>query len=58
MTQENKMEEETPNEILMQQYAEERAEKAEEAKLRKAKKIDRRNKRNNRHPWDPKGADE
>ena len=48
----------TDNEIIMQQYTEEKVEKAKEAEARKVKKIDRRQRRNNRHPWQSRGADE
>lgn len=48
----------TPNELLMEQYEEDRLEKLEELKARKDKKMSRRGKRSNRHPWESKGSDE
>lgn len=48
----------TPNELLMEQYEEERIEKLEEIRERKLKKKSLRQKRSNRHPWDLMSADE
>ncbi len=41
----------TNNELLMEEYEQERKEKAQELKDRKAREIKRRQFRNNRHAW-------